>query len=601
MLGLGWTLALALQVAHTPLRHVRLVDDEAPTVAQSLHDEGFDVLPASTATVVELIVGPEEFDELVARGWTPRVLQTGTPLNAEGGGTPAGYPDLATVVATMQAAAAAHPAICSFVDLTATFGTSQTFEGRSLFAIKISDNVLQDEDEPNVLLVGGHHAREIVTPVIALDQIDRLTTGYGVDPTITQVVDDNEIWIAPVFNPDGYVTVFTTDNLWRKNRRVFPQGIGVDQNRNYPFGWDAACGGSTSVSSSTYKGPSAGSEAETQTMVALSAARRWAKVQDNHSSGQEVRYGFGCLSHPWFNFMQSEATSLSIASGYGGTILQSCCMGGEFGYQIATFGAYGFLWETATTFQPSFAAAQAEAALVWPGALQLLTRPTPISGHVTDACSGAPVEATITFLGVNFSNGEKHASGGPFGRFHAFPPPGSYTLRIGAPGYAPTSRDVTLPNAQSTVTLEVALIPSNAVTVYCTAKVNSQGCTPAVGFSGQPSLSDPNPFDVTAAMVLNQKNGLLFYGYGGTAVPFQGGTLCALPPLRRTGVQSSGGNPPPSDCSGAYAFDFNAWIQSGTDPLLVAGANVNVQFWSRDPAASSGAGLTDAATFGICP
>jgi len=601
MLGLGCVLALTLQVDSMPLRLVRIEDDDALAVAQALHDEGFDVLPEATPGSFELIVGPEELDELEARGFEPAVLETGAPLAAPEGGGPSGYPDLATVLASMQAAASAYPSICDYVDLTTWLGTPPTFEGRNLYAVKISDNVAQDEDEPNVLLVGAHHARETVTPVIALDQIERLTTGYGVDPTITQVVDDNEIWIVPVWNPDGYETVFTTDNFWRKNRRVFAQGIGVDLNRNYPFGWSAPCGGSTSVSSSTYKGPSPASEAETQTMIAFSATRRWAKVQDNHSFAQEVRYGYGCLSHPWLSFMQAQATSLSVASGYGGSILQSCCMGGEFAYQIATYGSYAFLWETATTFQPPYAQAQAEAAQVWPGALQLLTRPIPVSGHVTDACTGEPVEATITFVGVPFANGEQHTSGGPFGRFHAFPPPGSYTLRIGAPGYEPTSANLTLPDEQTALTLDFALVPSEAVTVYCTAKVNSQGCTPQIGSTGQPSLTSPMPFDVTATTVLNQKNGLLFYGYGANAVPFQGGTLCAQPPLRRTSVQSAGGNPPPDDCSGSYAFDFNAWIQGGSDPLLVAGASVNVQFWSRDPGASFGAGLTDAATFGICP
>src|SRR5262249_39437001 len=144
-----------------------------------------------------------------------------------------------------------------------------------------------------MLIVACHHAREINTPVVALDAIDRLLNGYGVDPEVTTLVNRYEIWVAPVWNPDGYNYVFTTDNLWRKNRRNNGGGaFGVDQNRNYPFGWTAACSGSTSPSSDTYKGPSASSEPETQTMTALSNDRNFDKVIDFHSYGRDLLYAY---------------------------------------------------------------------------------------------------------------------------------------------------------------------------------------------------------------------------------------------------------------------------------------------------------------------
>src|SRR4029450_5810092 len=148
--------------------------------------------------------------------------------------------------------------------------TPATVEGRHLYALKISDNVAQDEDEPAMLIVSTHHAREISPPVIALMAADRLTSQYGSDAQITSAVNGHEIWIAPVWNPDGYNYVFTTDNMWRKNRRVLSGGVGVDINRNYPQGWSGPCPGSTSVTNETYKGPSAASEAERQTMMTWS-------------------------------------------------------------------------------------------------------------------------------------------------------------------------------------------------------------------------------------------------------------------------------------------------------------------------------------------
>jgi hypothetical protein len=135
---------------------------------------------------------------------------------------------------------------------------------------------------------------------------------------------------------------------------------------------------------------------------------------------------------------------------------------------------------------------------------------------------------------------------------------------------------------------------------YCTPKTNSQGCSPTMAYSGVASVSDPTPFDVGAVQVLNNKAGILFYGVSAQAsFPFQGGLLCVQPPTRRTPVQNSGGNPPPNDCSGVFTYDFNARIQSGVDPALVAGVTVYSQYWYRDPFVGSTTGLTDGLEFGI--
>ncbi len=139
------------------------------------------------------------------------------------------------------------------------------------------------------------------------------------------------------------------------------------------------------------------------------------------------------------------------------------------------------------------------------------------------------------------------------------------------------------------------------VTIYCTAKTNSLGCTPYIEGVGTPSETVPVPFRIKAFQVLNNKPGILFYGSAPQSIPFQDGRLCVDGPLTRTPVQFSGGNPPPTDCSGAYSIDFNDYIRSGVDPSLVAGEEVFVQYWSRDAGSSSGTGLTDALGFFIFP
>jgi|GEM_PF-845651 len=136
---------------------------------------------------------------------------------------------------------------------------------------------------------------------------------------------------------------------------------------------------------------------------------------------------------------------------------------------------------------------------------------------------------------------------------------------------------------------------------YCTAKINSQGCLPSIHSTGTASMTSASPFLVEATNVLNNKSGLLFYGLGANDVPFQGGRLCIQAPHRRTPVQNSSGNAGPTDCSGSYSFDMNAWIQSGADSNLTAGVRVYTQYWSRDPQSPSQTGLTNGLDFVICP
>ncbi len=142
-----------------------------------------------------------------------------------------------------------------------------------------------------------------------------------------------------------------------------------------------------------------------------------------------------------------------------------------------------------------------------------------------------------------------------------------------------------------------------APTVYCTAKLNSQFCSPSISFTGSPSATNAAAFNIKATQMLNNKNGLLFYGFTANGAPFEGGTLCVKLPITRTSVQNSGGTASGVDCTGAYSYNFNALIQGGTDANLVAGATVFAQYWARDPADFSGftTSLSDALSFQICP
>ena len=138
---------------------------------------------------------------------------------------------------------------------------------------------------------------------------------------------------------------------------------------------------------------------------------------------------------------------------------------------------------------------------------------------------------------------------------------------------------------------------------YCTPKVNSLGCTPVVDAVGTPSAGASGaPFQVRVDNLLNSAAGSLFYGYASQSNPFQGGTICVAPPVRRTALQSSGGTPgPSSDCTGQMSFDFNAYAASGLDASLVPGVTVYAQWWTRDPFDPFGTNLSGGIAFDLCP
>ncbi len=130
--------------------------------------------------------------------------------------------------------------------------------------------------------------------------------------------------------------------------------------------------------------------------------------------------------------------------------------------------------------------------------------------------------------------------------------------------------------------------PITSPAVYCTAKLNSLGCTPSIGFFGFSSATVGYGFQVRAGNVINNKPGLCIYTDGGpAAVPFQAGLRCISAPVKRSIPLGSAGNPPPNDCSGVYSIDFNAFATGGMggNPapfLLLPGTIVDAQFWGRD-------------------
>ena len=214
---------------------------------------------------------PREVRKLRRQGYTVKRMRPlkGLARQRRGGvaraadfpGADAAYHNYAEMSTEVQNTANANPGIVQ------RFTIGNSYEGRAIWAVKISDNVGTDESEPEVLFTAGQHAREHLTIEMALYLLREFTTQYGVDPQITNIVNSRETYIVFNANPDGseYDVATGSYRMWRKNRQPNGSGaVGTDLNRNWSFQWGCCGGSSGTFSSETYRGASSFSAPETQ-------------------------------------------------------------------------------------------------------------------------------------------------------------------------------------------------------------------------------------------------------------------------------------------------------------------------------------------------
>lgn len=134
------------------------------------------------------------------------------------------YPTYPQYEQIMQQFATDHPAICKLVNL----GTLPS--GRKILALKITDSLSKRENEPQFLYTSTMHGDETTGYPLMLKLADDLLNGYNVDPRLTQLVNQMEIWINPLANPDG--TYRGGNNTVASATRY--NASNVDLNRNYP-------------------------------------------------------------------------------------------------------------------------------------------------------------------------------------------------------------------------------------------------------------------------------------------------------------------------------------------------------------------------------
>jgi murein tripeptide amidase MpaA len=261
-------------------------------VSASLHDHYVDVL----ATDAEIATA-------AAAGYPYTILDSdiNATMKARLGNSMGNYYTYETIGLTLDVWQAAFPAICK------TWSLGQSWESREVRIMKIAANVdYDDPTQPELLIFANDHAREIMTPTMVMKLAEYLLNNYGTDPWVTQMLNTRQIYIIPTKNPDGLQYVENNNygqgspnNWWRKNRRFNNPSYGVDLNRNYTYMWGYDNQGSSPTpSSDTYRGPSAGSEPETQAMMTFVEAHNFTFAVGYHSYGQYLLYSWDYINQP---------------------------------------------------------------------------------------------------------------------------------------------------------------------------------------------------------------------------------------------------------------------------------------------------------------
>lgn len=282
-------LLTTLQPVHpnsaTPPRTTEIVRIYAPTPADStrLVARGLDLLEARDGAELFAQVTPAERAALEADGWQVRsdpqsatILQPPSIAEFNHRATTLAAPDRAifnngyrTVEETqayLHAMAASYPQLTTLVDYGNSWQAIQSGNtaGYHLLALRITNHATTGP-KPVFFLMAAIHARELVTAEIATRFIRYLLEGYGKNASVTWLLNEHEVVVVPLVNPDGR-KLAETGLMQRKNMNTADgpctvPNQGVDLNRNSSLSWGTV-GSSTAPCSETYRGRSAASEPE---------------------------------------------------------------------------------------------------------------------------------------------------------------------------------------------------------------------------------------------------------------------------------------------------------------------------------------------------
>jgi hypothetical protein len=414
--------------------------------------------------LVGIIANSEQIDELKRNGFEVFIKKASpTPEDAS--------LDLYYTPAEMEAIinqiAESHPDICKVEKIS-----DELFDGNYLYAVKITKDVSTPNDRPSFILDAQHHAREVMTSQISVDMIDYLTSNYGTDPDVTNWVDNINIIVIPMVNPDGINYVFTNDRWWRKNRNP---NCPVDLNRNYNFNWGLCNGSSDWCYDETYRGTSPDSEPETKSMDRIMAENPAIYALTYHSYGEYILYPLGCYdpsdNQAYWEFAsglnsilendQGKTGMYATGAGWSTIYLTD---GSSDDHHYGRYGTFSVCIEVNSTgFQPDYTQWRditvQRQRTAWKYFLNKTIDSPRIEGHIKDASTGLPIKARVDVEEVPFIHNEfpRYASEKGF-YFRPLPQNSTFNVTFSSPGYCSETRTVNI--GTSKVVVNVDLTPS---------------------------------------------------------------------------------------------------------------------------------------------
>lgn len=346
------------------------------------------------------------------------------------------------VCSTMVALNQLYPGITKLETLGFSYGN------RVILVMKVTDNPLIEEAEPEIRLVGTHHGNEKISTEVTLSFLKYLTENYSSNTQVSDLVDNREIWIIPILNPDGHVA----------NNRT--NGAGVDINRDYGYMWSGE--GSS---------PGPWSQPEPRAIQKHSQNNNISLEYEYHSAASYVNYVWDHMPiDPPDSGYIIQISQEYADSTYGSSTTRLYKINGYDWYYVrgsaqdAVFGIWGAI---ATTIETQYPTTQVKVDSICVAnrraLMSMITRVGwGISGIVRDSITQTPL-----FAMIKFTNPKRWSvyTDKQLGDFHKMTGPGDYTFMAQANGYLPKTFSVTVPT-NGVVNVEIDLVPDTTSLYY---------------------------------------------------------------------------------------------------------------------------------------
>jgi uncharacterized repeat protein (TIGR01451 family) len=460
------------------------IDIDSLQPVDGTHNSSGSIFEPSIATVY---INPSQSDVLTQAHLSP------VPIPNEGyrsflaygpgSGAPLAWPTFEQYVARMQNLEATYPNIVRLVQI----GTSVL--GRGLYCMEITNHPGVNEYKPEFKYTANHHGDETTGIEMTMRLAELLANSYGTDPLITDMVDKMEIWLCPIYNPDGYVAGS------RYNAH------GVDLNRDFPDRF-----------TDPIDDPS-GREPETQAFMNFGYAHRFVMGANYHGGAQVLNYPWDAVAAPGDPIVPAYAPddSLFFDFGLGYSTRNPDLWNGGFDYGLTRGWEWYQIWggmqdwayyyhgehhvtiEISNVKSPPFSQMDIywshnhDAMLWW---MQRVW--TGLSGQVFDARNSAPLDATLTLVGRSIPN--IILTDPVVGDYHRVISAGSYTLETSASGYITQTANVTV-YSDTLTTQDFYLCPEAPwiVSGTITDSVSGKPLQANIEFTGSHQVTISNP------------------------------------------------------------------------------------------------------------